>query len=61
MPLFAHIEDGVVLNVLLADDLKLAETLIGGTCLPCPDNTSVGWVYNYEKDEFAFPVVEVNE
>jgi len=49
MAYFAVIEDGVVINTILAETLEIAETVTTKTCVefePIAGSAGIGWGYN---------------
>jgi hypothetical protein len=56
---FAHIEDGRVINVIIATDKSVAEMVTGGICIEYADINSAGIGWTYENNEFLPPVQEV--
>jgi hypothetical protein len=48
---FAVIENDVVVNVIIADNKQIAETITGLTCIEYADvhDAGIGWAYNGTK------------
>lgn len=57
---FAVIEDGIVTNIIVADDEEIATTVTGKMCVEYFDNAPayIGGTYNGKK--FSAPVEEGN-
>jgi len=54
----AVIENNVVINIIVADSVEIAETITNGLCVEYTDNNpaSIGWTY--ADGVFTAPVVE---
>lgn len=48
MATFAVIENGLVSNVIVADTLEIAQSVVGGLCVEYTTETpaGIGWLYN---------------
>lgn len=57
---FAHLSNGVVINVIVADTLTDAEFVIGATCIEYTDDNpaGIGWIYDETTGTFTNPPVE---
>jgi hypothetical protein len=55
---FAQVTNNVVQNLIIADTLADAESVLGvGSCIELTDNIalSIGWTYNPETKAFSAP------
>ena len=55
MTKYAVINENVVVNIILADSVEIAEQVTGHTCIECTDllNPNVGYLWN--GDSFTVP------
>lgn len=54
---FAAINNGIVVNILIADSKETAEQITGLTCIPS-NTAGIGWSYDDETGEFTAPALE---
>ena len=60
MATYAHLENGYVINVLVANTLADAELATGGKCVEYTESApaGVGWPYDEKTNTFIAPVSE---
>jgi hypothetical protein len=61
MTKYAVIDENVVVNIILADSVEIAEQVTGHTCIECTDllNPNVGYLWN--GDSFTVPETPIVE
>jgi Cu/Ag efflux pump CusA len=56
---FAHVVNGVVTNLIIADSLEVANAVIdNGTCIEYTNPRSVGIKWSYDGSTFTAPALE---
>lgn len=57
---FAQIENGIVINVLIAETLEDAQLVTNNSCIEytLDNQAAIGWSYNAESNTFTAPVIE---
>jgi len=55
---YAVIENNVVVNIIVADSLEIAEQATGQTCVEYTDENSAVIGYTYDGENFIAPVLE---
>ena len=56
MPNFAHIENNTVANILVAENLTIAEEVTKSTCIEVPKGVRVEIGYTYDGTNFSAPL-----
>ena len=61
MTKYAVINENVVVNLILADSVEIAEQVTGHTCIECTDllNPNIGYLWN--GDSFTVPETPIVE
>lgn len=55
---FAVIENDLVINVIIADDLEIAEQVTGKPCIEYDDDNPAGIGWTYDGESFTPPKIE---
>lgn len=55
---FAVVENNLVINVIVADDIEIAEQVTGKTCIGYTDNNPAGISWTYQDGTFVAPQPE---
>ncbi len=55
MSTYAVVDSGVVVNVIVADSLEVAEEVTQRDCIPCDEYTEIGFMWSSEFDAYIRP------
>ena len=61
MAYFAVLDDNLVVNVIEADTLEIAETVTRKNCVEYTDENPAGIGWTYDGTTFAQPIPETND
>ena len=57
MKLFGVVEENVIVNIIVADSLAIAEEVTGSTCIESTEDNpiGIGWYFDNEENAYISP------